>query len=523
MELPLYRIPDTYKPSRRSFICTTTSLAVAALWSGKGFGAITGNPKFSAYPFQLGVASGDPVADGFVIWTRLAPKPLEGGGMPMEPIAVDWIVAEDEGMSKVVRKGTATATPDWVHSVHVEVEGLQPNRWYWYQFKAGGEVSQVGRARTMPLASDKPDRLRFAFASCQNYSHGFYTAYDHMAREDLDFVFHLGDYIYEQAETPVSADRPRQHFGPALKTLEQYRNRFALYKTDPFLQRMHAQVPWIVTWDDHETWNDMAGAAETTAAQLARRAAAYKAYYEHMPLRRIALPRGPEMQMYRRLSFGNLAEFFVLDTRQFKTKVPYDGKHVPQRKDAMDPQGTILGDKQREWLFDGLGRSAGRWNVLAQQVLMGRVDLVNGEADGYAMNTWSGYEVDRRRMLDFVAERKISNPVVLTGDIHSNWANELIRDFTRPDSPSVATEFVGTSISTKGDTVTNPARREALYSDNPFVKYYGDERGYVSCEITPDLWKTDYRTVAYVSKPGAPIHTNASFVVEAGKPRLIRA
>jgi alkaline phosphatase D len=507
--------------NRRSFI-VTTSLAAAALWSTRPLAAVTPAPKFAAYPFQLGIASGDPSPDGFVLWTRLAPKPLEGGGMPQEPVAVSWEIAEDEKMAKIIAKGDTIATPEWAHSVHIEVAGLKPDRWYWYRFIAGGEASPIGRARTMPAVDAMPDRLCFTFASCQNYSHGYYTAYEHMAAEDPDFVIHLGDYIYEGAEEPIGPKRPRQHLGKKIKTLEQYRNRFALYKSDPLLQEMHARAPWIVTWDDHEVYNDYAGAVQTGEA-LQRRAAAYKAYYEHMPLRRASLPHGPEMQVYRRLAFGRLADFSVLDTRQFRTVIPQDGKHLPQDKVALDPQGTILGTRQREWLFAGLTASSARWNVLAQQVLMGRVDLVNGPETGFPMNTWPGYEADRRRLLDFMMEKKISNPVVLTGDIHTNWANELISDFSKPDAPSAAIEFVGTSITSKGDTATDPIKRDAYYSENPFVKYYSDRRGYVRCEITPDLWRTDYRAVGYVSRPGAPVDTDASFVIESGRSVLKKA
>ncbi|HEU5124028.1 MAG TPA: alkaline phosphatase D family protein [Verrucomicrobiae bacterium] len=522
MTHPLYRILNSPRVNRRSFIFATSSLAAAAFWSAHAFGAITKTPAFSDYPFQLGVASGDPASDGFVLWTRLAPRPLEGGGMASEPVEVAWQIAEDEAMTKTVKKGTTVATPDWAHSVHVEVDGLRPDRWYWYQFKAGNEVSPKGRTRTLPTLNTGPDRLRIAFASCQHYEAGFYTAYHHMAGEDVDLIFHLGDYIYEGA---ASSKGIRRHNSKEIFTLEDYRNRYGLYKSDRALQAAHAMAPWMVTWDDHEVDNNYASATPEEKSVnrvpfLQRRAAAYKAYYEHMPLRRTSLPQGPDMDLYRRLSFGRLAEFFVLDTRQYRTDQPC-GDHVQgDCADAMNPRATIMGEAQRQWLFSGLEKSDAKWNVLAQQVMMARADLKAGPEVGFSMDQWPGYEMDRRRVLKHFAERPISNPIVMTGDIHSNWANELIMDFDQLDSKTVATEFVGTSISSGGDGAHHSKKIEQLLSENPFVKFHNAERGYVRCEITPQLWRSDYRTVPYVTRLDAPVMTRASFVVESGDPKL---
>lgn len=445
--------------------------------------------------------------------------------MPMETIEVSWQVAEDEQMTRVVKEGTTVANPEWAHSVHVEVEGLRPDRWYWYQFKAGGEVSPKGRTRTMPLAASLPERLRFAFASCQHYETGYYTAYEHMAEEDLDLVVHLGDYIYEGRGL---ANRPRRHPDHQTRSLEEYRLRYALYKSDEALKKMHAIAPWVVTWDDHEVANNYAGSIaedkKTTPEEfLKRRAAAYKAYYEHMPLRRSALPNGPDMTIYRHLSFGRLADFHVLDTRQYRTDQPCGGGRAPQCEEALIPGATLLGSTQREWLFNGLGSSSAQWNILAQQVMMARVDRDPTDGTAYVMDQWPGYEMDRRRVLKFLHEQKISNPVVLTGDIHTNWANELIADFDNLDSQSVATEFVGTSISSGGDGTATPKGADRMFAENPFVKFYNAERGYVRCEVTPKAWRTDYRTVEFVSRQGAPIQTRASFVVESGQPKLNKA
>jgi len=517
--------PDCRLMPRRSFLRGTATLALAAIanraLAQEGGGAR--NPALTAYPFQLGVASGDPSADGFVIWTRLAPQPLAGGGMPKVPVRVDWRVAEDEAMTRTVASGRHTAVPDWGHSVHVEVEGLKPDRWYWYEFRVGHDVSPRGRSRTLgatDLPVERTSPLRIAVASCQHFEAGLYTAFDHMAREAPDLVFHLGDYIYEGRGGDGGV---RRHVGGELMNLTDYRNRHAQYKTDPMLQAAHEAAPWVVTWDDHEFDNNCANDISEEpgvdpADFLIRRAAAYQAYYEHMPLRAACIPKGPDMQLHRRVRHGNLIDFHVLDTRQFRTDQPNGDGLKPQGTEALDPAATLLGEAQRDWLLGNLTNSPARWNVLAQQVMMARVDRVAGEAQGFSMDQWPGYEAERRALLKAFVERGVSNPVVLTGDIHSNWANELIADFDDLDSKAVGSEFVCSSISSGGDGEAKPAYLESLVSENPFVKHHDRERGYVSCTIAPGEWRTDYRTVPYVSRPGAPLETHASFVVENGRP-----
>jgi alkaline phosphatase D len=472
------------------------------------------------------VASGDPSSDGFVLWTRLAPRPLEfGGGMTRAPVEVAWQIADDEGMTRVVRQGTATASSAWAHSVHVEVTGLQPDRWYWYRFTAGGEASLTGRTRTLPAAGALPERLRFAFASCQKYEIGYFTAYEHLVHEDIDLVLFLGDYIYENTD---GAGAVRAHGLPQAQTLDDYRRRYAVYKTDSALQAAHAVAPWIVTWDDHEVSNDYAGefaenpGAGDPARFLLRRAAAYRAYYEHMPVRRTAMPVGPNLRLYRRFDFGRLARFNVLDTRQYRTDQPAGPRLQPVGPKLQDPAGTILGPAQLAWLFDGLDHSPAPWNVLAQQVLMAPVDRVPGPDQVVDVDKWAGYEFERRRVLRHFRERGTANPIVLTGDKHNNWANELLLDFDRPGEPPAAVEFLGTSVTSGGDGVDQPDYTETLLAENPFVKYHNNERGYVRCEITPNAWRSDFRTIPFVTRRGAPLQTRASFVVEARDPRLHR-
>lgn len=504
---------------RRQFMWTGASLAAGAVWSSRALGVTKQNVKLPDQPFQLGVASGDPSPDGFVIWTRLAPNPLEGGGMPAESVEVAWQVAEDEAMTRVVQKGTTVGNPEWAHAVHVEVQGLAPERWYWYQFKAAGETSMKGRSRTTPAANAAPAALKFAFASCQHFEQGLFTAYEHMAKEELDLVVHLGDYIYEGA----GRDRlVRKHVGPKLMTLDDYRNRHAQYKTDLALQASHAAFPWLVTWDDHELENNCAGAISerqnvTREAFLRQRATAYKAYYEHMPLRRSSLPSGPDMQLYRRVAFGRLAEFAVIDTRQYRTDQPCGDGNKPQCEAALDPMATLLGEEQEAWLLDGLAKSPATWNILTQQVMMARVDRAAGERVTYSMDQWPGYEMNRRRLLRFFDERRIANPVVLAGDIHSNWCNDLIADFDDLGSKVVATEFVGTSISSGGNGSEIARDAQNVLDENPFVRFYNTQRGYVRCQVTPGEWRSDYQIVPFVTGPGAPLVTRGSFVVEAGR------
>jgi len=507
--------------SRRSFLVA----AAAAVGGGLG-GCGAGDVRTPQGPFQLGVASGDPAPDGFVLWTRLAPRPLEaGGGLPARPVEVRWVVAEDENASSPVREGVALALPELAHSVHVEVSGLAPDRPYWYRFRVGDEESPVGRTRTLPPPDARPGRVRVAVASCNHFETGLFTAFRHMLREDPDLVLHLGDYIYEQAGVDK---RPRKHLGKECTTLQDYRTRYAQYKLDPDLQALHAAAPWLVTPDDHEVDNNYAGAISeepkvTPAEFLVRRAAAYRAYYEHMPLRHAALPKGPDMLLYRRIAWGRLADFFVLDTRQYRTDQPCGDGNKPPCDQTMDPNATLMGTAQRDWLFDGLARSGASWNVLAQQVMFARVDRLAGPGVAYSMDQWPGYEVERRRVLQFLHERKVANPVVLSGDIHTNWANDLIADFAGLNSATVASEFVGTSISSGGDGVAVPKDLDKLYADNPFVKFHNAERGYLMCEVTPTLWRTDYRTVPYVAKAGAPLNTRATFVVESGMPGTRKA
>ena len=522
--------------SRRTLLGWGAALAALPALNGRTALAVARAFRFAGDPFTLGVASGDPTDSGVVLWTKLAPKPLEaGGGMPANAaVEVAWEVASDEAMTRVVRRGTAVATPALGHSVHVEAEGLEADRWYWYRFRAGDATSRVGRARTLPAAASDPDRLRFAFASCSHFEQGHFTAYGHMAKEEVDLIFHLGDYIYEGSGERIARDgarpdtRVRKHLGREIMTLDDYRIRHAQYKTDPDLQAAHARCPWFVTWDDHEVDNNYADAIAEEARNgearpepadfLLRRANAYQAYYEMMPLRPASLPRGPKMQLFRGASFGRLAELLVLDTRQHRTDQPNGDKRAPINEAATAREGTILGAEQKGWLESRLIASPATWNVMAQQVMMGMVNLApEGEAQ-YSMDQWPGYTHERVELGQFLQDRRVLNPVVLTGDIHTNWVNDLRVDDRKPETTPVASEFVVTSITSGGNGSDAADRREKVMAGNPGVRYFNSQRGYVRCTVTPDRWQSDYMVVDQVTEPNSPIKQTASFTVEAGRP-----
>jgi alkaline phosphatase D len=518
--------------SRRTWMAYGAALAALPLAARAE--APDRKPSFKANPFSLGVASGDPDSSSVILWTKLAPDPLDPfGGMGREIVPVRWELAEDEGMKTVVARGTAGATPQLGHSVHAEAKGLKPGRWYWYRFHAGDATSPIGRTRTMPAADESPDKLKFSFVSCQHYEQGLYTAYAQMAKDDLDLVIHLGDYIYEY---PGSEKRVRKHSGPKdgkIKTLADYRERHMQYRSDPLLHGMHALCPWLVTWDDHEVDNNYAndiqeeqrkGKPRASAAQfLIQRAAAYQAYYEMMPLRPRSLPRGPDMKLYRTASFGRLAEFCVLDTRQYRTDQPNGDGLKPLNAEALKESNTLLGREQRGWLESKLIASDATWNVLAQQVMMGMVGrAMRDGGTGYSMDQWPSAAAERIALGEFLHDRRVPNPVVITGDIHSNWVNDLRIDDRRTESPVVATEFVGTSLSSGGNGQKEIKGLDALLAANPGVKFHNRERGYVRCTVTPATWRSDYVVCEDVQKPDGLVATRASFTVEAGKPGAVK-
>ncbi|GFH34931.1 alkaline phosphatase D family protein [Streptomyces pacificus] len=482
-------------------------------------------------PFTLGVASGDPLPGSVLLWTRLAPRPYEpGGGLPASRVQVRWEIAHDARFTRVVRRGQATAHPEFDHTVHVDVTGLDPDRVYHYRFRAGRWTSPAGRTRTAPRPGARISELRLAAVSCQAYHDGYYTAYRHLADEDLDVVFHLGDYLYEYAVNAAGGARNHTdrrlpaHFDRETITLEDYRLRYALYRSDPDLAAAHAAHPFSVTWDDHETENNYAGDTPENDVPpeefLLRRAAAYRAYWENQPLRGPQRPSGPDMRLYRRLRFGRLAQFDMLDTRQYRSDQAYgDGWQTPG-PESEDPARTMTGETQERWLLDGWRASDALWNVLPQQVVFARRRNVPGPGSKLSMDAWDGYPASRERLLDGAEAAGIDNLVVLTGDVHAGYAFDLKKDFDDPSSRTVGAEFAATSVSSGKDGADKPANWDNLTRANPHLRFYNGRRGYLTMTLTTGRARADFRTVSAVTTPGAPVTTAASFVTEAGDPGI---
>ena len=483
-----------------------------------------------AYPFTLGVASGDPWPDGFVIWTRLAPHPLEEhGGMPQRAVKVGWEVAEDQRFSQIVRKGEALARPELAHSVHVELYGLRPHRHYWYRFTlAGSEASPVGMARTAPAGGEVAAGIRIGVAGCQHWEAGFFDAWGHMAREpDLDLVFHYGDYIYEGRGRPLGKGVVRQHVGDEIYSIDDYRRRHAQYKSDPQLQAAHAACAFAVSFDDHEVDNNWAGELDQDGTPpeffRLRRLAALQAWYEHMPVRRAQLPGPDGIIAYRRLDYGRLLRMHVLDTRSFRSDQPCDdGKIKPCPAEAhVSP--TMLGTTQENWLDEGLGNAAA-WNLIAQQVLLMPYERHSpGEAASWTnFDTWDGYRPARARLIDSIRQRDLTNVVIASGDFHRNIVGALPAREDAPGGKAVAVEFLATSISTNGDGGTlSEAEREL--STNPHLRMINNLRGYQLFDISPKRWKTEVKVMDKVETPGGRIRSLASYVVTPDQPKVFDA
>ena len=486
---------------------------------------VVARPRFVDDPFTLGVASGDPTSTGAVLWTRLAPKPYElDGGMTGSRPIIEWEVADDDAFTKIVRRGRYTAAPELAYSVHIEVEGLAADRWYFYRFKAGDAVSPVGRVRTTPVAGALTP-LRLGVASCQNYEQGLFTALDHLSRERCDLVTHLGDYIYEYGGRESAV---RSHQSVEIRSVEDYRRRYSQYKLDPMLQAAHLMCPWLVTWDDHEVDNNYANDngendMESAEQMRARRAAGYQAWWEHQPVRVPRARSWADLDIRRTTDWGALARFWMLDTRQYRDDQPCgDGTQAVPCGEWANPARTIMGAQQEKWLSDGLGASRSRWQVLGQQVPVAPFDGTVGPETKLYMDGWSGYPANRDRLLAEIAAKAKNRTVVLTGDVHSNWVNELHAGFDRPGREVVAAEFVGTSLSSGGDG--DPVWRGSAEAmpENPHVKWHSARRGYMICDVKPDAWTTAYREVEYVQRPGAPVTTPATFRLEHGKPGITR-
>ena len=527
------------RPTRRRFITGAAAgglVLVAAPALVRGAAAQSWH---AGDPFSLGVASGAPRPDGFVLWTRLAPDPLSSnpetpGGMSGGDVTLRYEIATDSAMATVVRRGEATAEQAYAYSVHLDVAGLEPGRPYWYRFTSGDAASRVGRAATLPAPGSAPEKLRFGFVSCSNYEHGYFSGYRHLADENPEFVLFLGDYIYETIEEKRPTVR-RHSDGIEAASRPTYRNRYAQYRLDADLQRLHAEAPALVTWDDHEVQNDYADKwseyFDDPEVFLLRRAAAYRAFYEHMPVRPIlSQPNGPVMRVYDRFTFGDLIQISLLDGRQYRSR---EACYGPPNKGGMhletdalcaerrDAGRTMMGFQQEAWLYSALAHSKAQWNLIAQDVLMAQVRVKQNNDWGFSTDDWDGYPANRARLLKRIHDTQVSNPVVIGGDIHSFFANDLKLDFDDPASPIVATEFVGTSISSYGPPYEMIAK---TLPDNPHVHFFESrQRGYVCVDLERSHLQARMRVVSDVRDPKADIATLRTYAVEGGKPGVVAA
>jgi len=477
---------------------------------------------FKSDPFTLGVASGYPLPDGVVLWTMLAPDDIDDAAeLGKGDVAVDWSIAEDPAHMRVVAHGRAAAPRDLGHSVHVEVAGLKPGRDYWYRFAAGGMTSPVGHTRTAPAPDDRPSRHRLAFASCQQYEQGWYVAYRDMAAQDLDLAVHVGDYIYESS---WGSRHVRHHTGGTPATLAEFRARYALYKRDPDLRAAHASCPWLVAWDDHEVANDYTNDVSPHTRDprvfLAMRAAAYQAWYEHMPVPASFRPRGPDARIYAHYRFGDLVDVTVLDGRQYRSHhACLPGPSTSPLVDCPDrhsPARTFLGAAQERWFAERMRTTAAQWSVVAQTTLVAEADRKPGAEHGYWMDGWDGYTAARTRFIDALATQRHRNPVVLGGDVHAFWASDLRRDFADRDSAPVATEFVGGAITSQGSSA---ATISALLAKNPQLRYgSAEKRGYGILTLERGSAHVEFRAVDDEKDAQSAVRTLARFAIENGRP-----
>lgn len=472
--------------------------------------------------FAFGVASGQPHAQGMVLWTMLT-----GADLPAQA-GVQWEVAEDEAFTRIAARGSETALAEDAHSVHAEPAGLQPDRGYFYRFTALGQRSATGRTRTAPAPDAAVARLDFIIASCQRWDAGHWAAWRHAAAAPPDLVLFLGDYIYEYGRDSAPAGAPRRHEGDKVRTLDGYRARYAQYKGDPALRAAHAAAPWLLAWDDHEVENDYAGTVGQALQPdfAAQRAAAYRAYWEFLPLPKAARPRDGHMRMHGRLDWGRLARLHLLDDRQYRDphacpKPGRAGSHTVDVKACAaltDPKRTLLGAAQEAWLAEGWSTDR-PWNLLAQQTLMARCSWTDpaGPTGGRSWTDgWDGYPAARQRLLGVVAERKVPGVVVLGGDVHANYVAELKLDFDDPKAPVIASEFCGTSISSLG---LPQARLDGMRGFNPHLLHArSDQRGFVRFTLERERLQADLRVVADANDAASAMSSQGRWFVEAGRP-----
>lgn len=465
--------------------------------------------------FKLGVASGDVSATGVVLWTRLAPEPgVADGGMPAEEVSVRWELSTDPAFTNISRSGMEQATPTLAHSVHVELDDLSPASEYWYRFSANGQYSPVGRTKTLPLDLQKTDSIRFATASCQNFSHGHFGAYRHVVRDSPDFVMHLGDYIYETSfgenVRPHPSDEPP-------RTLDEFRLWHTHYKSDPDLQLAHATLPFFAVLDNHDAVPD------GDNAQRELRRAAYQAWYEHMPVRGYSRPGSDRFSMHRCINLGDVAQICLLDSRQYRDSIElcsqdYDrsygfGNYRQRCSAVFSESRSMLGQAQTSWLIENIKKAPAAWNVVASpgpfQPFSYRVE---GEDRRY-ISAWDAYPANRSRIANALLQSSASRPLVVSGDVHSFWAVDGAKTPWKGERFPIM-EFTTSSISANWP----PALAEPVTQNlehNPQVQYYEPAyRGYMLHDVSADQWQTTARAVSTVLNRDSQVSSIARFVVD---------
>jgi alkaline phosphatase D len=478
-------------------------------------------PRWQVDPFSLGVASGQPQPGSVVLWTRLriaqADAALQGQSVP-----VVCEVFADAALRQPVRQWRVHTDAARAHSVHVVAHGLQPGRPYWYRFVCGNASSPVGRACTTPAVDAPVDRLRIALASCQHYEQGYFAAHREMAQRDLDLVLFVGDYIYESSNPKYLL---RKHWGGVPKLLDEYRERHAQYKTDADLQACHAAHTWAMTWDDHEVVNDYANDLDRNftdpKAFLRRRAAAYQAYFEHMPLRLGPDPAdGSQMRIHERMAWGQLADVWTLDCRQYRDHQACldpnrGGGRVVVGCDALaDPSRSMLGAAQAQWLTAGLTRSARRWKLVAQSTLMSPSGVNTPLGRSTFTDGWDGYPQARAQLLGTVAQAAVQNLVMLGGDVHMNVAAQLRVQAHDERSPVVASEIVTTSVTSRG--LGDKLLAQIRQSNPDILHARSDERGYTLLDVRPEGMSAEFRTTPNPARVDGVLKTQALWAIRSG-------
>ena len=504
---------------RRDFIIgTSAGLAASSIAA-----PLTAEINRSGYLFTLGVASGDVTQDSVVLWTRLAPQPQAAdGGMAQDVLPVHWELFEDERMRRRIRHGEELAMPELAHSIHVDVQGLEPGKEYWYRFSTGTYRSETGRTKTLPAPGSQVESIRFVTASCQNYTHGYFVAYEHIIADNPDFVVHLGDYIYE---TSYGETFRRHEVEDMPFTLDGFRRRHALYKTDASLKRAHARLPFFTTLDNHDAVidNDPAG--------LAIRAAAYQAWYEHMPVRGYNNPGDDRFDLPRTIHAGDLIQLNLLDTRQFRDSQylcsnndpPYGFGNYRERCPVIfDEQRSMLGKAQERSLMESIASNKSTWNVIASTSVFFPFHLDIGNKTLNFTGSWDGYPANRDRVVNAIKQSDTGQAVILSGDMHSFWAVDGSGSDAAGDRfPGV--EFVTSSISANWPEQMDQPIRDNLVR-NPQIKFYEpDKRGYLLHEANANEWQATVRALDNVRDAQSGVSDLARFVVGNGKPGFTRA